>query len=91
MVKDVASQLQNLHVNSHKFFLLFSTLVRLVCQKFCARCVPKMLTGVHKMGKKTSSLVDFLEQNQKDGDEFLSRIIPLTGEQTYGHRDKIST
>jgi hypothetical protein len=33
--------------------------VRLGCHKFCARWVPKMLTGAHKTQKMASAFVDF--------------------------------
>jgi hypothetical protein len=43
--------------------------VRLGYHKFCARWVPKILTGVHKSQRMTSALT-FLEQYQKEGVEF---------------------
>jgi hypothetical protein len=57
-VKDGASRFQNFHVNFHKFQALFSTrfIVRLDYHKLCARCVPKMLTGVHKTQRMALAL-----------------------------------
>jgi hypothetical protein len=41
--------------------------------KFCARWLPKMLTGTHKIQRTASALI-FLERYYKDGDEFRSHI-----------------
>jgi hypothetical protein len=41
--------------------------VRLGYHKFCARCVPKMLTVAHKTQRMASALT-FLERYHKDGD-----------------------
>jgi hypothetical protein len=51
----------------------------IVYDKFCARFVPKILTVVHKTQRMASAL-PFLEQCHKDGDEFLSHIIRVTGD-----------
>jgi histone-lysine N-methyltransferase SETMAR len=56
--------------------------VRLGYHKFCARWVPKMLTGEHKAQRMASALT-FLEGYHKDGDEFLNHIIRLTGDETW--------
>jgi hypothetical protein len=55
------SQFQNFHVNFHNFHALFSTRlsVRLGHHKFCARWVPKMLTGAHKTQRMASALTFF--------------------------------
>jgi hypothetical protein len=45
--------------------------VRLGCQKFCARWVPKMLMGAHKMQIVASTLT-FSKRYHKDGDKFQS-------------------
>jgi hypothetical protein len=56
--------------------------VKLVYHKFCATCVPKMLTGVHKMQRMVSALT-FLEWYHKEYDEFLNHIIWVTGDKTW--------
>jgi hypothetical protein len=48
--------------------------VRLCCQKFCARLIPKMLTDAHKMQRMASALT-FSERYHKNGGEFLNHII----------------
>jgi hypothetical protein len=61
-VKDGASQFRNFHVNFHKCHALLSkriTIVRLGYHKFCARWVPKMLTGAHEMLRMALAFVDF--------------------------------
>jgi hypothetical protein len=50
--------------------------------KFCARWVPEMSPGAHKMCRMASALT-FLEQYNKDGDEFLHHIIWVTGDETW--------
>jgi hypothetical protein len=50
--------------------------VGLCYHKFCATWVPKMLTGAHKT-------LWFLERYDKDGDEFLSHIVRVTGDETW--------
>jgi hypothetical protein len=50
--------------------------------KFCARCVMKMLMGVHKIQRMALALT-LLERYQKDGTEFLNHIIPITGDETW--------
>jgi hypothetical protein len=47
--------------------------VKLGCHKFFARWSLKMLTGVHKTQRMTLDLT-LLEQNLKDGDEFLNHV-----------------
>jgi hypothetical protein len=51
--------------------------------KFCSRLVPNVLTGAHKTQRMTSAFVDFLERYHKAGDEFLSRIVRVTGDETW--------
>jgi hypothetical protein len=41
-----------------------------------------MLMGAHKMQRKASALT-FLERYHKDGDEFLSHIIVVTGDKMW--------
>jgi hypothetical protein len=48
--------------------------VRICYHKFCARWIPEMLKGEHKM-QRTASALTFLEQYNKDGNKFLSHII----------------
>jgi hypothetical protein len=57
--------------------------VRLGYHKFCARWVPKTLTGAHKTQRMASAFVAFLEQYHIDGDECLSHIIQVTGDKTW--------
>jgi hypothetical protein len=52
------------------------------CNKFCARQVSKMLTDAHKMQRMAAALT-FLERYHKDGDEFLSHTIQVTGDETW--------
>jgi hypothetical protein len=56
--------------------------VRLGCHKFCATWVPKILADVHKVQRMASAFVDFLERYHKDGDELLSHIMCITGDET---------
>jgi hypothetical protein len=57
------------------YILLYDIIiVRLGYHKFCARWVPKMLTGAHKMQRMALALT-FLEQYHEDGDEFLNHIV----------------
>jgi hypothetical protein len=42
-----------------------------------------MLTGAYKMQKMASAL-NFLERYHKDGDEFFSHIVRVTGDGTWG-------
>jgi hypothetical protein len=56
--------------------------VRLGYQKFCARWIPKMLTGAHKTKRTASAFVDFLERYHKDGDELRNHIVRVTGDET---------
>jgi hypothetical protein len=84
-VKDGASQFQKFHVNFYKFHMLFSMrfiTVRLGDHKFCARLVLKMLTGAHKMQRMAPALT-FLQQYHRYGNEFLSNIVQVTGEETW--------
>jgi len=48
--------------------------------KFCARWVPKMLTGVYKTQRMGSALT-FLQRYHDEGDEFLDKIV--TGDETW--------
>jgi hypothetical protein len=73
-VKDGTSQFQNFCVNFHKFHALFSMrLSQARLSEVLEGWVSKMLTGVHKI--ENGFGFDFLEQYNKDGDEFLSHII----------------
>jgi hypothetical protein len=56
--------------------------VRLGYHKFCVRWVLKMLTGAHKMQRMASALT-FLEQYNKDDDEFLSHTVQETADDTW--------
>jgi hypothetical protein len=56
--------------------------VRLGYHKFCARWPLKMLMGAHKAQRMASALT-FLERYHKDGDEFLSHIVRVTGDETW--------
>jgi hypothetical protein len=56
--------------------------VRIGSHMFCARWVPKMLSGEHKTQRVASALT-FLERHHKDGDEFLHHIIRVTDDQTW--------
>jgi hypothetical protein len=58
--------------------------VRLGYRKFCARLVPKMLMGVHKTQRMALALtLTFIDQDHKDGNEFVSHIIQVTGDETW--------
>jgi len=48
--------------------------------KFCARCVPKLLSEDHKKQCMAASLT-FLEAYEKDGDSLLDRVV--TGDETW--------
>jgi hypothetical protein len=48
--------------------------VRLDYYKFCARWIPKILTGAHKT-QRISSALTLLKRYHKDGDEFHSHIV----------------
>jgi hypothetical protein len=54
--------------------------VRLGYHKFCARWVPKMLTGAHKTQRLHSA---FLQWYHKDGDEPLNHIIQAASDETW--------
>lgn len=49
-------------------------------KKMCARWVPKILTDDHK-AKRMGAALEFLTQYDKDGDQFLDRIV--TGDETW--------
>jgi hypothetical protein len=49
--------------------------------KFCARWVPKILTGAHKMQRMASALT-FLQRYHKDGGEFFNHIVQVLGDET---------
>jgi hypothetical protein len=53
--------------------------VRLGYNNFCARRVPKMLSGAHKTQRMAPPL-NFLAPYHKDGDEFLNHIVRVTGD-----------
>jgi hypothetical protein len=83
-VKDGASQFQTLcefpQISHTVLYEIIS--VRLGYHKFCTRWVPKMLTGMHKMQRMALALT-FLEQYHKDGNEFLSHIVWVTGDEIW--------
>jgi hypothetical protein len=54
--------------------------IRLGHHKVCAKLVPKMLTGAHKMQRMALALT-FLERHHKDGDEFFSHIVHVTSDE----------
>jgi hypothetical protein len=58
--------------------------------KFCARWVPKILTGAHEMQTMTSALIR-LKRYHKDGDEFLSHIVGVTGDKTWASFVNVKT
>jgi hypothetical protein len=43
--------------------------------KFCARWVPKMLTGAHRSQRMSLAFVDILERYHKGGDQFFNHIM----------------
>jgi hypothetical protein len=51
-------------------------------QKFWTRWIPKMLTGAHET-KRMASALTFSEWYHKNGDEFLSHIVRVTGNETW--------
>jgi hypothetical protein len=57
--------------------------VRLGYQKFCARWLPKMLTSAQKTQRMASAFVGLLERYHEDGNEFLSHIVRVTGDETW--------
>jgi hypothetical protein len=64
---------------------------RLGYHKFCAKwVVPKNLTGAHKTQGLAWDLT-VLERYQKDGDEFLSQIVRVTGVETWISFLKVET
>jgi hypothetical protein len=72
-MKDGTLHVQNFSVN----FCIIT--VRLGYYKFCARWVPKMFTGKHKKQRMALALT-FLKRYHEDGDEFLSHIAQVTGQ-----------
>jgi hypothetical protein len=63
--------------------LYYFITVRLGYHKFCTRWVPKMLMGAYKNREWLQLLQTFLEQYHKDGKEFLSYIVRVTGDETW--------
>jgi hypothetical protein len=60
------------------------TTVRLGYHKFCARWFLKMLMGMYKTQRMSSRLTfTFLEWHHKYGNEFISRIIQVTDDETW--------
>jgi hypothetical protein len=51
--------------------------------KFSTRWLSKMLKGLHKIQRIASISFDILWRYQKDWDEFLNHIIPVTGDKTW--------
>jgi hypothetical protein len=87
IVKDGASQFQNFPFKSSQISrtVLHEIIpVRLgYDRKFCARWVPKMLTGAHKTQRMASAFVDFLERCHKDDHENLNHIGRVIGDETW--------
>jgi hypothetical protein len=81
-VKDGASQFQNLFCEFPLTILYQIITVRLDCQTFYARWVPKILTGVHKT-QGVALAFSFLEQYQNSGNEFLNHFILVTSDKTW--------
>jgi hypothetical protein len=83
-VKDATSQFQSFHANFHKFHALSSIRLSVMTghHKFCTLWILKMLTGVHKTQRMALALTFFLERYHKDGNEFLSHSIQVTGDET---------
>jgi hypothetical protein len=54
----------------------------IMTHKFCARCVPKMLKGAQKTQRMTTAFT-CLQRYYKDGDEFLSHVVRITGDETW--------
>jgi tRNA A37 methylthiotransferase MiaB len=81
-LKDAVSQCQHFRVNFHKFHALYEIItVAIGCHKFCARWIPKMITGEHKI-QRMASVLTFLERYHKDGGEFLNHVLRVTGDET---------
>jgi hypothetical protein len=80
-VKDGTSQFQNFCVNPQISCTVLYDIITLKMgyHNFCARWVPKMLTDAHKTQRMTSALT-FLERYHKNGDEFFSHIVRVTGD-----------
>jgi hypothetical protein len=57
--------------------------VRLDNHRFCARWVPKMLMGAHKMQRMALAFADFLEWYHTDGEEFLNHCTFIYFSQIY--------
>ncbi|GBO36303.1 hypothetical protein AVEN_272950-1 [Araneus ventricosus] len=63
------------HLPNISLTVLYETVTgKLGCRKFCARCVPKMLTEFHKTSRMGAAL-KFLSGNHADGEDFLNRIV----------------
>jgi hypothetical protein len=73
-----------------EFPALFSTSFITVRRKFCARGVPKMLTGAHKLQRMASALT-FFEWCHKDGNEIFSHIMIITGNKTWASFVNVET
>jgi hypothetical protein len=56
--------------------------IRLGYHKFCQRQVPKMFMSAHKM-KRMASVLIFLEWYHTYGNEFLSHVVWVTGDETW--------
>jgi hypothetical protein len=64
--------------------------VRLGYCKFYARLVPKMLLGMHKTQRMALALT-FIDQYHKDGSEFVSHIVQVTGDETWASFVNVET
>jgi hypothetical protein len=85
ILKDGASQFQNFQVNFHKIsrIVLYGIItVRVDYHEFCTRWVPKLLAGGHETQRMASALT-FLHRYHKDGDEYPSHIVRVTGDETW--------
>jgi hypothetical protein len=68
------------HISSTLLYEIITVI--LGYHKFCARWIPKVLTGAHKTQRMASNLT-FSERYHKDGDEFLGHIVRETGAETW--------
>jgi hypothetical protein len=77
-----ALQCEFLQISRTVFFEII--IAGLGCYKFSTRLVPKMrvLKGAQKMQRMASALT-VLERYHKDGDEILSHIVRVTGDETW--------
>jgi hypothetical protein len=79
LVKDGASQFQNSCEFSESSLTL---LYEISTVGLGARWVPKIFTGAYRTQRMASPLT-LLERYHKDGDDFLNRIVRVTGDETW--------